>query len=171
VAARRNHERRSTTVQVLEIHAPLRIAHRESLVDEGAFPVEYDRLINEDRPMPRYVDGFVIPLKKDRVEDYRKLSEQAAEVWKDHGALDYWECVGDDLQHGETVKSFLELAGAAEDETVIFAWAMFESREHRDACNATIMADPRLEGMYEPDKLPFDSKRMAFGGFRELVHR
>jgi len=120
--------------------------------------------------MPRYIDGFVIPLKKDRVEDYRRLSEQAAVVWKDHGALDYWECVGDDLA-GENVKTFLELTGAAPDETVIFAWVMYESREHRDACNEKIMADPRLEGMYVPEQLPFDNKRMSFGGFRELVHR
>jgi len=120
--------------------------------------------------VPRYIDGFVIPIKKDRVEDYRRLSEQASAVWKDNGALDYWECVGDDLEIPE-MKSFLELAGAGPDETVIFAWAMFESREHRDACNEKIVADPRLNEMYDPNNLPFDSKRMAFGGFRELVHR
>lgn len=120
--------------------------------------------------MPRYIDGFVLPIKKDRVEDYRKLSEKASEVWKDHGALDYWECVGDDLDVPEML-TFLKLAGAAEDETVVFAWAMFESREHRDACNAKIMADPRLDGMHDPNNMPFDMKRMAFGGFKELVHR
>ena len=120
--------------------------------------------------MSRYIDGFVIPVAKDRVEDYRKLSEQASVVWKDHGALDYWDCVGDDLEI-ENVKSFRELAGAGPDETVIFAWPMFESREHRDACNAKIMADPRLNDMYDPNNLPFDGKRMSMGGFRELVHR
>ena len=120
--------------------------------------------------MGRYIDGFVIPVPKKNIEAYRQLSEKASVVWKDHGALDYWECVGDDLETKD-MKSFLELAGAGQDETVIFAWAMFESREHRDACNEKIMADPRLGEMYNPNEKIFDNKRMAFGGFKELVHR
>lgn len=119
--------------------------------------------------MGRYVDGFVIPLAKDRVEDYRRVAEQAAVVWKEYGALDYWECVGDDLETQDMV-SFLRLAGAGPDETVIFAWVVFASREDRDRANAGIMSDPRLKEMMDPDAPLFDWKRMAYGGFKELVH-
>jgi uncharacterized protein YbaA (DUF1428 family) len=119
--------------------------------------------------MGRYVDGFVIPVSKDRIDDYRRVAEKAAVVWKEHGALDYWECVGDDLEGPEMV-SFLRIAGANSDETVIFAWVVFESREHRDRANEKIMADPRIAEMMDRDKPIFDYKRMAYGGFRELVH-
>lgn len=121
--------------------------------------------------MPHYVDGFVIPLRKDRVEDYRRVAEKAAAIWKEYGALDYWECVGDDLAIEGGVLSFLQLAQAGPDETVIFAWVVFESKEHRDAANPKIMADPRMNEMMDKDKPLFDFKRMAFSGFRELVHR
>lgn len=119
--------------------------------------------------MNRYIDGFVIPIPKDRIEDYRRLAAQAAAVWKEHGALDYWECVGDDLDTKEMV-SFTQLAQAGPDETVIFAWVVFASREHRDQANVKIMADPRLKDMMDPNKPIFDHKRMAYGGFKELVH-
>lgn len=119
--------------------------------------------------MPRYVDGFVIPVPKDRVEDYRRVAEKAAMVWKEHGALDYWECLGDDLST-EGMVSFTQLAGAGPDETVIFAWVVFESREHRDRANEKIMADPRVKEMMDANRPIFDYKRMAFGGFKELVH-
>ena len=119
--------------------------------------------------MGRYVDGFVIPVPKDRLEDYRRMAEQAAQVWKEHGALDYWECVGDDLAVADMV-SFPQLAQAGPDETVVFAWVVFESREHRDRANEKIMADPRLKGMMDADRPVFDHRRMAYGGFRELVH-
>jgi len=119
--------------------------------------------------MARYIDGFVIPLPKDRIEDYRRVAEKAALVWKEYGALDYWECVGDDLDAAGMV-SFPQLAQAGPEETVIFAWVVFESRQQRDQANEKIMADPRLQEMMDPDNPIFDYKRMAYGGFKELVH-
>jgi uncharacterized protein YbaA (DUF1428 family) len=119
--------------------------------------------------MSRYVDGFVIPVPKDRIEDYRRVAEKAALIWKEHGALDYWECVGDDLAAKDMV-SFPQLAQAGPEETVVFAWVVFESREHRDRANEKIMADPRLKEMMANDKPTFDYRRMAYGGFKELVH-
>jgi uncharacterized protein YbaA (DUF1428 family) len=112
--------------------------------------------------MGRYIDGFVIPVPKDRIEDYRRVAEKAALVWKEYGALDYWECVGDDLD-GPGMVSFPQPAGAGPDETVIFAWVVFESREHRDRANEKIMADPRLAEMMDANKPIFDYKRMAYG--------
>ena len=120
--------------------------------------------------MARYIDGFVLPIPKDRVDDYKKLAERASAIWKEHGALDYWECLGDDLQIPDMV-SFLQIMNASEDETVVFAWVVFESREHRDRANEKIMSDPRLQEMMQNDKPIFDYKRMAYGGFKELVHR
>jgi uncharacterized protein YbaA (DUF1428 family) len=119
--------------------------------------------------MGRYVDGFVIPLAKDRIDDYRRLAEMAAPIWKEFGALDYWECIGDDLEAKELV-SFLQLAKAGPDETVVFAWVVFESKEHRDRANEKIMSDPRLAQMMDPANPIFDYRRMAYGGFKELVH-
>src|SRR5687767_3059040 len=119
--------------------------------------------------MGRYIDGFVIPVAKARIEDYRRVAEKAALVWKEHGALDYWECIGDDLAVKDMV-SFSQLAQAGPDETVVFAWVVFESREHRDRANEKIMADPRLKEMIDNDKPLFDYQRMAYGGFKELVH-
>ena len=119
--------------------------------------------------MGRYIDGFVIPVPKDRIEEYRRVAEKAAVVWKEYGALDYWECVGDDLGVTDMV-SFAQLAQAGPDETVVFAWVVFESREQRDRANEKIMADPRLKEMMDADNPIFDYKRMAYGGFRELVH-
>ncbi len=122
--------------------------------------------------MGRYIDGFVIPVPKGKIEAYRKVAEQAAQVWKDHGALDYWECVGDDLdakqEDGPT--TFTRLAGASDDETVVFAWVVFESKAKRDEANEKIMADPRLKDMVDPNNPIFDYKRMAYGGFQQLVH-
>lgn len=119
--------------------------------------------------MGRYIDGFVIPIPKDRVDDYRRMAEQTAKIWKEHGALDYWECVGDDMAATDMVP-FPQLAQAGPDEIVIFAWVVFASREHRDRANEKIMADPRLKAMMDADKPIFDYRRMAYGGFRELVH-
>jgi uncharacterized protein YbaA (DUF1428 family) len=90
-------------------------------------------------------------------------------VWKEYGALDYWECVGDDLEVQDMV-SFQRIAQANPDETVVFAWVVFESREQRDQANERIMADPRLKEMMDRDRPIFDYKRMAYGGFKELVH-
>lgn len=119
--------------------------------------------------MSRYIDGFVIPIPKDKIDDYQRLAETAGKLWKEHGALDYWECLGDDLEVKDMV-SFPQLANIGADETVVFSWIVYASREQRDQVNARIMADPRIKQMCDPDKPPFDCKRMAYGGFKVLVH-
>jgi uncharacterized protein YbaA (DUF1428 family) len=116
--------------------------------------------------MGKYVDGFVIPIAKDKVEEYRAIAQKAGEIWKEHGALDYVEAVGEDLEIKDML-SFKTIAGAGEEETVVFAWIVYESREERDRINAAVMEDPRLKA--DMDKMPFDFKRMAYGGFKTLV--
>lgn len=118
--------------------------------------------------MSHYVDGFVIPLPKNQIEAYRQIAEQAGKIWKEHGALEYYECVGDDLEVKDMV-SFPRIADAKADETVAFSWILFESREHRDAVNEKVMNDPRLKKMMEDEHMPFDCQRMAYGGFRTIV--
>ena len=120
--------------------------------------------------MSRYIDGFVLPIPRARLNDYQRLAEAAAEIWKEHGALEYWECIGDDLQ-GEGTLSFSDLVTASPDETVVFAWVVFESREARDAANQKIASDPRMATLVDPNDPIFDSKRMAYGGFTSLVVR
>ena len=117
--------------------------------------------------MTHYVDGYVIPLPKNKIDDYRRIAQKAGEVWRDHGALEYRECVGEDLDVKGQV-SFLRLINSASDETVVFAWIVFKSRAHRDEVNAKVMKDPRLAKM-DSDAMPFDCKRMAYGGFEVLV--
>jgi uncharacterized protein YbaA (DUF1428 family) len=119
--------------------------------------------------MSRYIDGFVIPLRKDRLDEYKKIAEQASVIWKEFGALDYWECVGDDLDIKDMI-SFKQIAQAGPDDTVIFAWIVYASREHRDQINAKIMADERMAKMMDMSNPVFDCKQMAYGGFKELVH-
>ena len=114
-----------------------------------------------------YVDGFVIPLPKHKIDEYRRIAEKSGEVWRDHGALEYRECVGEDLN----VKGQLPfplLIDCNADETVVFAWIGFESRAHRDEVNAKVMKDPRLAKL-GAEAMPFDCKRMAYGGFEVLV--
>lgn len=118
--------------------------------------------------MAKYIDGFVLPLAAGNVEKYREIAEKAGAIWKEHGALEYIEAVGDDLEH-EDMFSFKKIAGAGEDETVIFAWIVYESREHRDKVNAAVMEDPRMKEEMEATKGTFDYKRMAYGGFKALV--
>lgn len=118
--------------------------------------------------MGHYVDGFVLPVARERLDEYRRIAESAAAIWKEHGALDYWECVGDDL-NTECTRSFIDMTKATADETVIFAWAVFESREARDTANERIMADPRMAELMNPQNPICDYQRMAHGGFRELV--
>lgn len=117
--------------------------------------------------MSHYVDGFVIPVPKDKIEDYRKMAELASQVWKEHGALEYRECVGDDLAVEKTV-SFNAAVTTKPDETVVFAWIVFESREHRDEVNAAVMKDERMTSMMESE-CPFDCGRMVYGGFKTIV--
>ena len=118
--------------------------------------------------MKRYIDGFILPIPKHRVAEYQAIAESASKIWKNHGAIEYCECVGDDL-NGEGVRSFTEMANATEDETVIFAWAVFESRESRDAANGKIMSDPRIAVLMDQVNPIFDCKRMAHGGFKVIV--
>lgn len=120
--------------------------------------------------MDRYVDGFVIPVPKANIEKYCEIASKAGEIWKDHGALDYYECVGDDLVVQDMV-SFVDMAKAAEDETVVFSWIVYESKAHRDEVNAAVMADPRMQEMMQEGDHPFDYHKMAFGGFKTLVVR
>lgn len=113
-----------------------------------------------------YVDGFLLAVPKNRIEDYKKLARTAGEVWKEYGALSYVECIGDDVPYGE-LTSFPRAVQATADEVVVFAWITYESRQQRDAINAKVMADPRLK--CDPKDMPFDGKRMIFGGFESFV--
>jgi uncharacterized protein YbaA (DUF1428 family) len=116
----------------------------------------------------RYVDGFVIPVPKRKVEAYRRIAQQAGKVWMELGALEFRECVGDDLKIKGTAP-FTRAARAKAGETVFFSWIVYKSRAHRDRVNAKIMKDPRLTKMMEGKPMPFDAKRMVYGGFRALV--
>jgi len=118
--------------------------------------------------MSHYVDGFLIPVPADRLEAYRELAEKAAAIWCEHGALEYVEAAGDDLAVKDQTP-FPVLAAVQPNETVVFAYIVFRSREHRDEVNARVMADPRIQAMCDPDNPPFDFKRMAYGGFRVMV--
>lgn len=115
-----------------------------------------------------YVDGFVLLVPNDKLDAYREMAETAGKVWMEHGALEYRECVGDDF-NAEFGKSFTELAQPHEGETVIFSWIVYESREKRDEINAKVMQDPRIKDSCDPDNMPFDCKRMTYGGFKTLV--
>ncbi len=123
--------------------------------------------------MPQYVDGFVIPIPRKQLARYKKIATQAAKVWREHGALDYKECVMDGTPQPEGVPGdlFRKLAKTKSDETVIFAYILFRSRAHRDRVNAKVMADPRLAAMCDPKQMPFDMARMTFGGFNVMVSR
>lgn len=118
--------------------------------------------------MANYVDGFVLPIPRDCLDEYRELVEAVALVWREHGALDYREYVADDLGM-EGVRSFAEAAAASDSETVIFGWVEFESREARDRANEQIAADPRMAKLMSGSDTGFDAERMAFGGFRLLA--
>ena len=112
-----------------------------------------------------YVDGFVVPLPKDKLQVYKEKARICGEVWKSHGALSYVECVADDVPYGE-LTSFPRAVQVQPDEIVIFAWITYESRQQRDAINAKVMEDPRMKAMF--NEMPIDGKRMIFGGFEML---
>jgi len=118
--------------------------------------------------MSKYIDGFLLPIAKDQIENYRQMAEKAAAIWKEYGALEYVETVGDDLEVQDQLP-FTKVAGAGENETVVLAYIVFESREHRDEVNAKVFADARLQEMCGSDSMPFDVKRMAYGGFKSIV--
>ena len=117
--------------------------------------------------MGEYVDGFVLPVPKAHLDDYRELAELSGKVWKEHGALAYVECVADDVQAGE-VTSFPQAVQLKDDEVVVFAWIIHASREARDQTNERAMNDPRLAHMTS-ESMPFDGMRLFWGGFRKLV--
>jgi uncharacterized protein YbaA (DUF1428 family) len=120
--------------------------------------------------MPNYVDGFVVPVPKKKLKLYFQIAKKAGKVWRDHGALDYKECVGDDLTSAAQFcmpypKGIRTKAG----ETVVFSYIVYKSKAHRDKVNAAVMKDPRLNAMCDPKKMPFDCKRMLYGGFKVVV--
>lgn len=114
-----------------------------------------------------YVDGFLIPVPKTKVAAYRSMAQKAGKVWMDHGALEFRECVGDDLDV-QMGRSFKDGAGLKRGETVMFSWIVYKSKAHRDRVNAKVMKDERMTGMDEKE-MPFDVKRMWYGGFKILV--
>jgi len=118
--------------------------------------------------MASYVDGFVLPLPKKNLAAYRRMAKAASKVWRDHGALDYRECVGDDL----SVKVGLPFPKGIKSkpgETIVFAFIVYKSRAHRDQVNAKVMKDPRIAEMCDEKSVPFDCARMIYGGFKTIV--
>ena len=118
--------------------------------------------------MARYVDGFVVPVPKRKLDAYRRMARKAGKIWREHGALEFRECVAEDVQVGE-VTSFPRSVQAKRGETVVFSWIVFKSRAHRDRVNAKVMKDPRLADAMDAKAMPFDSKRMIYGGFDVVV--
>jgi len=118
--------------------------------------------------MANYVDGFVVPVPLAKVADYRRLARQAAKVWIEHGALAVHECLADDVKPGK-LTSFPQSVKMKADETVVFSYIVYTSRKERDRINKAVMADPRLAKMMDPKNMPFDAKRMFWGGFKTLV--
>jgi uncharacterized protein YbaA (DUF1428 family) len=114
-----------------------------------------------------YVDGFIVAVPKKNIAAYKKLSKKAGKIWREHGAIDYKECIADDVSKGK-ITSFPRSVKQKPSETVIFAWILYKSRADRDRINKKVMADPRLSGM-APSKMPFDAKRMIYGGFKVIV--
>ena len=119
--------------------------------------------------MPKYVDGYVLPIPTKNVAAYQKIAKRASKIWMEHGALQYCESVGEDLSGDTPMVSFLKPSKAKPDETVIFAWVVFKSRAHRDKVNEKVMKDPRLAAMMDPKAMPFDFKKMIYGGFNVIV--
>lgn len=118
--------------------------------------------------MPQYVDGFIVPVPKKNLDAYRRMSQKAGKVWREFGALEYRECVAEDVKIGK-LTSFPRSVKRKPDETVVFAWIVYKSRADRDRINAKVMKDPRLADMMDGKAAPFDAKRMIFGGFEVLV--
>jgi uncharacterized protein YbaA (DUF1428 family) len=119
--------------------------------------------------MARYVDGFILPLPRKNLAAYRKMAQRAGKVWRDHGAIEYIECIADDVKKGK-VTSFPQGVKLKAGEIVVFSWIVYKSRAHRDRVNAKVMKDPRLADMMNPDAMPFDGMRMVWGGFKEIVN-
>ena len=115
-----------------------------------------------------YVDGFVVPVPEKNLAAYRRMARKAGKIWREHGALEYVECIGDDVQPGKTT-SFPQAVKLKPGEVVAFSWIVYKSRRDRDRINKAVMADPRLAHMMDPKAMPFDGKRMFWGGFKPIV--
>ncbi|MBI2106285.1 DUF1428 domain-containing protein [Candidatus Woesearchaeota archaeon] len=118
----------------------------------------------------KYVDGFVLVVPNDKVEDYKIMAQKGGDIWKKHGALEYFECVGEDMNPeigGMKMLTFPQLAKAGEDETVVFSFIIFNSKEHRNEVNKKVMEDPMMKEM--PKEMPFDMEKVAYGGFKAIV--
>lgn len=118
--------------------------------------------------MANYIDGFVLPVSRDRLDEYKRLVQAAADIWKDHGALEYREYVGDDLMRDGTC-SFTDVVAANDGEVIVFGWVEFESRAARDLANDKVAADPRMADLIKSSNSGFDAERMAYGGFQSFV--
>jgi uncharacterized protein YbaA (DUF1428 family) len=118
--------------------------------------------------MPQYVDGFVVPVCRSRLEDYRHMAQEAGRLWREHGAIEFRECLAEDVKVGE-LTSFPRSVQLEPDETVVFSWIVFESRAERDRINGLVTKDPRFARMMDTKNYPFDGKRMIYGGFEVLV--
>jgi uncharacterized protein YbaA (DUF1428 family) len=116
----------------------------------------------------QYVDGFIVPVPKKKLDAYRALARKAGKIWREHGALEYRECVAEDVKPGK-LTSFPRSVKLKPQETVVFSWIVYKSRAHRDRVNAKVMKDPRLVDMIDAKKLPFDGKRMIYGGFEMIL--
>lgn len=115
-----------------------------------------------------YIDGFVVPVPENNLAAYRKLARKAGKIWKEYGALEYIECLADDVQPGKST-SFPQAVKLKAGEVVVFSWIIYKNRAQRDKINKLVMADPRLSDMMNPKTMPFDGKRMIFGGFKPIV--
>ena len=118
--------------------------------------------------MAKYVDGFVLPIPKKNLDTYRRIARKCGKVWREHGALDYKECVAEDVKRGK-VTSFPQSVELKRGEVVVFAYIVYRSRAHRDKVNKKVMSDPRLKGIMDPKDSPFDTSRMIWGGFEAIV--
>jgi uncharacterized protein YbaA (DUF1428 family) len=118
--------------------------------------------------MAHYIDGFVVPVPKKKLEAYRRMARKGGRLWKEHGALDYRECVADDVKVGIRT-SFPRSVKLKPGEIVVFSYIVYRSRKHRDSVVAKVMKDPRLKAMMDPKAMPFDAKRMIYGGFKTIV--
>lgn len=116
-----------------------------------------------------YIDGFVLPVPKKNLDAYRRVARKAGKIWREHGAVEFVECVADDVKPGK-VTSFPQAVKLKPGETVWFSWIVYKSREHRDRVNARVMKDRRLAPMMDPKAMPFDGKRMFWGGFKVMVN-
>ena len=118
--------------------------------------------------MAHYVDGFVVPVPKKNLGAYRRMARKAGKIWREYGALEYFECIADDVQPGK-LTSFPQSVMLKPGETVMFSWIVYKSRKQRDQVNAKVMKDPRLAPMMDLKNMPFDGKRMFWGGFKTII--